>query len=343
MTKRALKRALSLLALPAVAAAAGAALLGGAHSSSRADPPAAPLNILVMGTDGRDTITAAEKRAYRAGGVACECADVLMLVHVSAHRDRVSVVSLPRDSAARIPAHRGKDGAHRPARRGKINGAWAAGGAELTVRTVEDATGLRVDRWLHLDFRRFMDGVDAAGGVEVCTARPLKDRVTALDLAPGRHRLEGGPALRYVRSRQVDASADLGRIQRQQRFLVNALQQLRARGALVDREVMGKVAGALLGGTRQGLDAAELAGLAAALHDIPASATEFTTVPIAGFDDSRPDLGSMLVWDGERAEALFARLRADRPLLSPGQDPEPQDPPSLLGAHPPVRGGALAC
>lgn len=58
-------------------------------------------NILLMGTGGRDTITRREKREFRAGGVACNCTDTLMLVHVSEARGRVGVVGLPRDRIQR--------------------------------------------------------------------------------------------------------------------------------------------------------------------------------------------------------------------------------------------------
>ncbi len=63
------------------------------------------LNFLVVGTDGRDKLTPAEKQKYHLGGAPCHCTDTLMLVHLSADRDRASVVSLPRDSYAEVPAH----------------------------------------------------------------------------------------------------------------------------------------------------------------------------------------------------------------------------------------------
>ena len=57
--------------------------------------PAKGTDILLLGTDGRGTITEKERRKFHAGGIACNCADVMMLVHVSAKRDRVSVIGLP--------------------------------------------------------------------------------------------------------------------------------------------------------------------------------------------------------------------------------------------------------
>ncbi|PWI18302.1 transcriptional regulator [Streptomyces sp. Act143] len=337
------KRTLSSLAIPVLVLAAATTLLGTSPFPERQAPR--PLNLLLMGTDGRDTITADEKRRFHAGGIACNCTDVLMLVHVSARRDRVSVVSMPRDSYADIPPYLdAASGEERGPHPSKINGAYAEGGPSLTIGTVEAMTGVRIDRYLQVDFRRFIDAVDDVGGVEVCTPRTLKDSATKLHLKPGKHRLTGGPALQYVRSRHVDRSADLGRIQRQQRFLVNALRGLKAKKALTDPAGMARVVDTLLGSGRveQGFAAGELVRLAAALDKVPARNLEFTTVPIAGFNETRPDVGSTLAWDRKRADAMFAKLRADRPLLKAGADPRPKDPPSLKG-YGPVRGSRFAC
>ncbi|WP_343242871.1 LCP family protein [Streptomyces sp. SID12501] len=338
----------------------GIALLCAATAIGCGTPQAPPLkpaggatlakatDILLLGTDGRGTITEKERRKFHAGGFACNCADVMMLVHVSAARDRVSVIGLPRDSLATIPAYRPTPSSkQRPAHPAKLNGAYAEGGAQLMERTVEAATGVSVEQYLQLDFRRFIDAVDQVGGVEVCTKRRLKDSKTKLDLAPGRHLLKGGQSLQYVRSRHVDQSADLGRIQRQQRFLVAALQQLTARKVLTDPVAMGKVARTLLGPAKVqqgfGKDGAQtLVTLAAALSKVPATRTEFATVPIAGFNPPMKDVGSTLRWDAAKAKAMFTKVREDRPLIAAGTDPKPGDPP-VFGKDVPVRGNRLAC
>ncbi|WP_424886490.1 LCP family protein [Streptomyces sp. SAI-126] len=336
-----MKRTLSsvVLATSALLLGGAAVLPGGATSAPHGT------NILVMGTDGRDTISAAEKRKYHAGGIACDCTDTLMVVHVSARRDRVSVVALPRDSYADIPAYRDEaTGAKRPSHPSKINGAYAEGGPRLTVATVESMTGLNIHHFLQLDFRRFIDAVNDVGGVEVCTPRRLKDRATKLDLKPGAHRLAGGPALQYVRSRHVDRAADLGRIQRQQRFLVQALRGLRAKGLLTDPAATARLMRVLLGSGQvdQGFGARDLVELAAALNKVPARNTEFAAVPVAGFNETRPDVGSTLAWDRAKADAMFGKLREDRPLLRAGAHPKPYDPPRLMRSVT-VRGSAYAC
>lgn len=336
-----MKRTFSSLS---VVLASTAALLGNTFHPVQAPAPKA-MNILLMGTDSRATISTAEKREFHAGGRACDCTDVLMVVHVSARRDRVSVVSLPRDSYADLPPHRDeRTGEEHPSHPSKINGAYAEGGAPLTVATVESMTGMDFDHYLQVDFRRFIDAVNDVGGVEVCTPRTLRDSATKLNLKPGKHRLTGGQSLQYVRSRHVDTSADLGRVQRQQRFLVGALRELQARQLLTEPVASARLVKTLLGSARvdQGFGAGELVELAAALSEVPAKSTEFATVPIAGFNEMHPEIGSTLVWDRKKADAMFAQLRADRPLIKAGANPRPKDPPRLANSTP-VRGSSYAC
>ncbi|MFH0174774.1 LCP family protein [Streptomyces cacaoi] len=343
------------LAIPGIVLAATGALLGSSALPSLPGLPGLPgladrehaprgLNVLLMGTDERNTLTAAQKKKFHAGGRPCGCSDVLMLVHVSARGDRVSVIGMPRDSYAEIPPYRAKPGGkERPPHPAKLNAAYQEGGPELLIRTVESMTEVDIDRFLQVDFRRFMNSVDKVGGVEVCTPRRLKDPATRLDLKPGKHRLGGGQALQYVRSRHVDGSADLGRIQRQQRFLVQAWRELKERKLLTHPKRMTDLMEMLLGSGRQGFSPGELVELAATLHRLPDSATEFTTVPIAGFAPAKLGIGAALVWDRKETDALFAKVRDDRPLVERGAQPKPKDPPDILGKTVPVRGSAYAC
>ncbi|MFH8738173.1 LCP family protein [Streptomyces sp. NPDC017964] len=273
-----------------------------------------------MGTDGRDTISSQEKKKFHAGGIACGCTDSLMLIHVSQRRDHVSVVRLPRDSLAQIPAHRDPGtGEQFHAHPAKINAAFAEGGPALSVRTVEAMTNVRVDHYLQIDFRQFMDSVNAVEGVDVCTPRRLSDSATKLDLRPGRHRLGGGEALQYVRSRHVDASADLGRIQRQHRFLVSVLHRLDTGRILTDPGRGIDLARTVLGSTRvdQGFTPEELIDLGSELSRLPAAQTEFTVVPIAGFNPVIEGVGTTLAWDEAAVEKTFATLNQDRTLTPP--------------------------
>ncbi|WP_435798074.1 LCP family protein [Streptomyces halstedii] len=275
------------------------------------------LNLLLVGTDGRDKITAQEKEKYKLGGAPCHCTDTLMLVHLSADRQRASVVSLPRDSYAEIPAHTdlttGKEHDAHPV---KLNAAYAEGGPHLTVRTVEQMTGVKIDHYLEADFTSFMKTVDAVGGVEICTAAPLKDSYTGLDLSAGTHKLDGGQALQYVRSRHIDGAADLGRMQRQQRFMAALFGRATSSGVLTNPVKFQEVASTVLAAIRadKGFGTEQMVALGKAMHGFTPASSEFTSVPLAEDSFQVKGLGSTVKWDEEKARKMFRSLREDKPL-----------------------------
>ncbi|WP_431044066.1 LCP family protein [Streptomyces sp. P1-3] len=275
------------------------------------------MNVLLVGTDGRDKISLADRRRYQLGGAPCHCTDTMMLVHLSGDRERASVVSLPRDSYARIPAYTDRrTGERHPAHPQKINAAYAEGGPSLTVRTVEHMTGVHIDHYVELDFTSFIRTVDVVGGVEVCTRRPLRDSHTGLDLAAGKHTLDGGQALQYVRSRHLDGAADLSRMGRQQRFLAALLRKATDSGVLLNPVKFNKVATTMLGSVRadRGFGTLELVALGRAMRGFTPSSSEFASVPLRDASHHVPGVGSTVRWDKAGAARLFKAIRQDRPL-----------------------------
>ncbi|WRZ06167.1 LCP family protein [Streptomyces sp. NBC_00385] len=275
------------------------------------------MNLLLVGTDGRDKITAAEKKKYRLGGAPCHCTDTIMLVHLSADKERASVVSLPRDSYAEIPGHRdattGKEHAAHPV---KLNAAYAEGGPNLTVRTVEHMTSVKIDHYLEVDFTSFMTTVDTLGGVKICTARPMKDSYTGLDLAAGTHELDGGQALQYVRSRHIDGAADLGRMQRQQKFMASLIKQATSSGVLLNPVKFREVASTMLKSVRadKGFGTEQMLELGQAMRGFSAASSEFTSVPMGDVAYQVKGIGSTVKWDPKKSKQLFQALRDDKPL-----------------------------
>ncbi|MCC3653569.1 LCP family protein [Streptomyces sp. S07_1.15] len=345
-----LRLALCVSAVVLSAAGAGHAVVGGLGTAiERVDPfaglPDRParadggdgLTFLLVGTDGRDRITAEQRRKYRLGGEPCHCTDAILLVHLSADRRRAGVVSIPRDSYAELPADAesgGEDGAGggtgdgsgsgaegtgggRPV---KINSVYAEGGPRLTVRTVENLTRVRIDHYLEVDFSSFIRTVDLLGGVDICTTRPLRDPRSGLDLPAGTSRLDGGEALAYVRARHLDAEGDLGRMRRQQLFLAALMDRAAESGLLLNPVALDRAAGQLLRSVRAdpGLGPEELIGLGRAMRGFTAASSEFVSVPVADPDHRVPGIGSTVLWDQPKAEALFEALREDRPLTGAG-------------------------
>ncbi|MBT3153299.1 LCP family protein [Streptomyces sp. CHD11] len=282
------------------------------------------MNILLVGTDGREKIGKEEQEKYRLGGTPCHCTDTIMIVHISEDRDRASVVSLPRDSYAETPPHTDRlSGRQHEGHPVKLNAAYAEGGPQLTVRTVEKMTRVKIDHYLEVDFTSFMKTVDVVGGVEICTDRRLRDSRTGLDLAAGRHTLEGGEALRYVRARHVDGASDLSRMKRQQHFMAALVERATSSGILLNPMKFRDVTRAVLGSVRadKGFGTGELLDLGRAMRNFSPSSSEFTTVPIAKMGHLVKDVGSTLKWDAEKSERVFDALRRDQPLSghrSPG-------------------------
>ncbi|WUX64555.1 LCP family protein [Streptomyces sp. NBC_01431] len=300
-------------------------------------------NILLVGTDGRDKITPEEKQKYRLGGAPCHCTDTIMMVHVSADRRRVSVVSLPRDSYAEVPEHTDEaTGQHHPQHPLKLNAAYAEGGPALTVSTIENMTGLKIDHYLEVDFTSFMKTVDVVGGVQICTVRPMKDSYTGLDLAAGTHQLNGGEALQYVRSRHIDGAADLGRMQRQQRFLAALISKATSNGVLLNPVKFREVASSLLSSVRadEGFGIEEMLSFGSAMKGFSPSSSDFTTVPLGQLSFPVKGIGSTVKWDDAKAKKLFRLLRDDKSLT--GRSGPKAAQPSVKDAKPPHRGsGAM--
>ncbi|MBV9293757.1 MAG: LCP family protein, partial [Frankiales bacterium] len=202
------------------------------------------LNILLVGSDSRAGLTPAQEKALHVGHAAGQRSDTMILLHIPRGGGKAILVSLPRDSYVKIPAHKDATGHLVPAQMNKLNTSYAFGGPKLTIRTIEANTHVRIDHYVEVNFQGFVSIVDHLGGVSVCTATPISDPVhrlpsggyggSGLELPAGRSTLNGTRALEYVRAREFDPSADLGRIQRQQKFMAAMVQKAESAGVLLD-------------------------------------------------------------------------------------------------------------
>ena len=126
------------------------------------------------------------------------------------------MLAVPRDTLVDIPGV-GED---------KINAAFATGGPELTVETVENLTGVAVDDYVVVNFGGVKDIVDAMGGITLEVDEPIEVGIEGrrVEIPAGTRELDGFEALAYVRYRG-GPTADIGRIGRQQRFLQELAQE----------------------------------------------------------------------------------------------------------------------
>lgn len=137
--------------------------------------------------------------------------DTIMVVSLDTAARKVNVVSVPRDSQVDVP------GAYK-----KINAAYANGGAKELKRQLESILGFAPQYSILVDLDAFAKMVDAVGGVEFDVPQDMNyddnSQNLHIHLEKGRQVLNGEKALQLVRFRGY-LSADIGRMQTQQKFL----------------------------------------------------------------------------------------------------------------------------
>jgi LCP family protein required for cell wall assembly len=265
-----------------------------------------PLNILLAGVDLRTGLTHAQQLQLHVGRAASANSDTMMVIHVSADRTRVTVVSIPRDSWADIPGHG----------MSKINAAFGLGGPALMVATVEHMTGLTINHFVEVNFLGFVKIIDALGGVNICLPFAVHDRYSGLHLPAGMHHVNGITALMYARDRHSFAASDLARISNQQSLLSSLLREAISSQTLADPLRLTAFLRAALGAIKvdRGLD---LAALADQLRGISLHDVQFLTVPLLNVNYTAPNGESAVLWNTGAARQVFAELKADRPLSGP--------------------------
>jgi LCP family protein required for cell wall assembly len=175
-------------------------------------------NVLLVGSDSRAGLSEMEQFELGANPVGGERADTLIFAHVDPDTDHVIMVQFPRDLYVDIPGQS----------ENRINSALQLGRNRL-VQTVEQLTGLEVNRYAQVNIAGFKELVDAIGGVRVCIPEPIPfDPNTGIEVPPeevGMVHFDGDRALRFVRSRRF-VTGDFQRIQNQQKFLAAAINKL---------------------------------------------------------------------------------------------------------------------
>ena len=99
---------------------------------------------------------------------------------------------------------------------GKVNAAFAWGGAPLLIQTLEKKMNLRIDHYVEVNFVGFKNVVDALGGIQVCSKKDINDPKSHLVMSAGIHTLDGIEALKYVRTRDFDGMGGNRRGERRQ-------------------------------------------------------------------------------------------------------------------------------
>ncbi len=163
--------------------------------------------ILIMGVDVRKDDTGRS--------------DTMMVATVDPKYDHASLLSIPRDTRVRIYGY-GYD---------KINAAFAYGGEPLAEKTVENFLGIDIDHYVVIDVKSFVKIIDAIGGIDINVEKRMKyedpwddNGGLYINIFPGKQHMDGKKAVTYVRYR--DSEGDIGRIERQQKFIEACLDKV---------------------------------------------------------------------------------------------------------------------
>jgi len=163
------------------------------------------INVLLLGTDEGDSEDIAADVPKRT--------DAMLVVSFDPEHNDVVILSLPRDTRVSIPGRRWPD---------KINAAYAYGGVTLAKQTVANLLQIPIHYYMKVDWQGFIEVVDILGGVDMYVENKMdyEDPYANLKihLKQGYQHLNGEKAGEYVRFRH-DELGDIGRVQRQQKFL----------------------------------------------------------------------------------------------------------------------------
>ncbi len=250
---------------------------------------------LLVGSDSRKGLSKEDNKRLGTGGVGDvgQRTDTIMLLHTGAGPSLL--LSVPRDSLVEIPG-RGRT---------KINAAFAFGGPQLLVQTLEQNTGLRIDHYVEIGFGGFVNAVDAVGGVTVCPRERMVDPRANLRIKKGCQEVDGVKALGYARSRYVSEGGDLDRARRQREVVSAIGSEVKSPWTFVNPVRYFRVNQAATTSLRvsEGSSPLALGNFGLAMTRVNGKTGLTCAMPIAD---------QAINWDRERALALLKFIKEDR-------------------------------
>ncbi|WP_066191672.1 MULTISPECIES: LCP family glycopolymer transferase [Gracilibacillus] len=158
-----------------------------------------PLNILLLGVDQEDNDIGRS--------------DAMMVLSLKPESDSMELISIPRDTRTVLPG-RGED---------KINHAYAFGGADMAVQTVEDFIGIELDYFVRVNMGGLKELVDELGTITVDNEIAWDDGT--YQFTEGPTEMDGAKTLAFVRMRKQDPEGDFGRTERQRKVIQGIIDE----------------------------------------------------------------------------------------------------------------------
>jgi LCP family protein required for cell wall assembly len=292
-------------------------------------PVGQPFNVLLIGSDSRAGVTAAQAAHLGieadAGG---QRSDVVKIVHIVPATGQVSVLSIPRDTVVTVAGDTSEIGQYN-----RINATYNSGPDQL-VQTIEANFGIPIEHVVQINFEGFRGAVDAIGGINLNFPYPAKDVETGLDITTqGCQHLNGGYSLAVARSRdyeyfangywQYDGTGDYGRIQRQNAFLKALINQAETKyNPLTLNAFIGSVVqGVTIDST---FTVSELISLAREFHTFSSQSLATATLPTYSAPSSEfSQLGAVLYVQQPQAEQVMTQFLGEPPDAALTQPPGP--------------------
>ncbi|QYX79621.1 LCP family protein [Streptomyces akebiae] len=274
-----------------------------------------PLNILLIGSDARDTAENQKLGGAKENFNGPALADVQMLLHLSADRTNMSVVSMPRDTLLDIPKCTDPDSGevYEALTHSMTNQSLERGGPGCTVATWEKLTGIRIDHFMMVDFSGVVSMADAIGGVPVCVDANIHSHTSdgkgsGLKLEEGTTYIKGKQALQWLRTRYgFEDGSDIARAKAQHQYMNAMVRELRENATITNPNKLRKLAEEATDALTvdEGLgDVAELYDLSMELRKVEPARITMTTMPYTY-------AGARVVPKEGDAEKLFRLVRED--------------------------------
>lgn len=222
--------------------------------------------------------------------------DTMLLISIAPYGKDINIISIPRDSKVYI-ANRNKPD--------KINHAFAYGGPDLSVKTVEETFGVRIDHYIALSNEGLIKFIDTIGGLPIYIEKDMyyHDSTAGLhiELTQGEHVLNGEQTEGYLRFRK-DALGDIGRIRRQQWFFNALMARLKEPSVLVKLPEVLKVMPKYI---KTDLSVYELSQYAAMVKSIDTSSIQVATLPGT---PSTKGIVSYWILDPDKTQEIINKL-----------------------------------
>ena len=140
--------------------------------------------------------------------------DTIIVLTVNPNKNSVKMLSIPRDTRTEIIG-RGKED--------KINHAYAFGGVEMSMDSVENFLDIPIDYYMKINMESFKDIVDSVGGITV--NNDLDFTYDGVHFTEGPITLNGEDALKFSRMRYDDPRGDFGRNFRQRLIIQGVIRE----------------------------------------------------------------------------------------------------------------------